>query len=170
MHHLAHRGRTECARAPRLQRRYAPAVRRVERLRHGAPSRFEERAPGSLHFSKQGRTRDRVRRAGALSSCGACAASHQGSIGVKVNQPIETVPQSVPVNLLISVKYWSEWQELNLRPLVPNEGLFHPPPRSATTAPYDAGSITWPALGLGPSFGVRLVRAKFIKKAAKSPA
>ena len=59
--------------------------------------------------------------AGALGSCGACAASHQGSMGVKVNQPIETVPQSVPVNLLISVKYWSEWQDLNLRPLVPNE-------------------------------------------------
>ena len=122
------------------------------------------------HSAAEGGTRDRVRPAGALSSCGACAASHQGSMGVKVNQPSETVPQSVPVNVLISAKCWSEWQDLNLRPLVPNEVLFHPPPRSATTAPYDAGSITWPALGLGPSFGVRLVRAKFIKKAAKSPA
>jgi hypothetical protein len=33
----------------------------------------------------------------------------------------ETVPQSVPVSLLISAKCWSEWQDLNCGPLVPNE-------------------------------------------------
>jgi hypothetical protein len=27
----------------------------------------------------------------------------------------------VPVDVGISAKYWSEWQDLNLRPLVPNE-------------------------------------------------
>src|SRR5450432_76954 len=32
------------------------------------------------------------------------------------NRRHETVPQSVPVSVLISAKYWSEWQDLNLRP------------------------------------------------------
>jgi hypothetical protein len=35
---------------------------------------------------------------------------------LQVDEPRETVPQSVPVNILISAKCWSEWQDLNLRP------------------------------------------------------
>ncbi len=40
----------------------------------------------------------------------------------QVDEPRETVPQSVPVNTLISAKCWSEWQDLNLRPPRPERG------------------------------------------------
>jgi hypothetical protein len=42
---------------------------------------------------------------------------------LKVNEPRETVPQSVPVSILISAKYWSEWQDLNLRPPRPERDV-----------------------------------------------
>ena len=35
---------------------------------------------------------------------------------LEANEACETVPQSVPVGILISAKCWSEWQDLNLRP------------------------------------------------------
>jgi hypothetical protein len=53
-------------------------------------------------------------------SRGACAASRQGSMSLKVNEPRETVP----VSILNSAKYWSEWQDLNLRPPRPERGAF----------------------------------------------
>ena len=31
----------------------------------------------------------------------------------------------MPGEWRISAKYWSEWQDLNLRPLVPNEGAYY---------------------------------------------
>jgi hypothetical protein len=37
------------------------------------------------------------------------------AIWSRVDLPLETVPQSVPVSVLISAKCWSEWQDLNLR-------------------------------------------------------
>src|SRR5712672_2156067 len=43
-------------------------------------------------------------------------------MSLKVNRPCETVPQSVPVSILISAKCWSEWQDLNLRPPRPERG------------------------------------------------
>jgi hypothetical protein len=43
-------------------------------------------------------------------------------MSLKVNEPRETVPQSVPVSILNSAKYWSEWQDLNLRPPRPERG------------------------------------------------
>ena len=44
------------------------------------------------------------------------------SICSRVDWPFETVPQSVPVIVSISPKYWSEWQDLNLRPPRPERG------------------------------------------------
>jgi len=41
---------------------------------------------------------------------------------LKANEACETVPQSVPVSILISTKCWSEWQDLNLRPPRPERG------------------------------------------------
>jgi hypothetical protein len=43
----------------------------------------------------------------------------------------ETVPESVPVDVGISAKYWSEWQDLNLRPPRPERGVL---PRTRLTA------------------------------------
>jgi hypothetical protein len=65
--------------------------------------------------------------AGALGSCGACAASHQGSMSIEVNEARERAPQSVPVSILILAKSWSEWQDLNLRPPRPQRVLYLPP-------------------------------------------
>src|SRR5262245_12933822 len=46
---------------------------------------------------------------------------------------LESVPQSVPINVEISAKYWSEWQDLNLRPSRPERGAlptgYFPPKR-----------------------------------------
>ena len=44
-------------------------------------------------------------------------------MSLRVNQRRETVPQSVPVSVLIPAKYWSEWQDLNLRPPRPERGF-----------------------------------------------
>src|SRR5262249_39987620 len=38
----------------------------------------------------------------------------------------KTVPQSLPVIVALSVKHWSEWQDLNLRPPRPERGNFSP--------------------------------------------
>ena len=43
-------------------------------------------------------------------------------MSLKLDRRRETVPQSVPVSVLISVKYWSERQHLNLRPRRPERG------------------------------------------------
>jgi hypothetical protein len=45
----------------------------------------------------------------------------------------ETVPQSVPVDVWISAKCWSEWQDLNLRPPRPERGAL--PAHAAPTTP-----------------------------------
>jgi hypothetical protein len=43
----------------------------------------------------------------------------------------KTVPQSVPENVMISAKCWSEWQDLNLRPPRPERGARAQAARSA---------------------------------------
>jgi hypothetical protein len=52
------------------------------------------------------------------------AACERCPIGSKVRAS-QTVPQSVPISILISAKYWSEWQDLNLRPPRPERGAVH---------------------------------------------
>jgi hypothetical protein len=44
-------------------------------------------------------------------------------MSLRVNQRRETVPQSVPVSVLIPAKCWSESQDLNLRPPRPERGF-----------------------------------------------
>jgi hypothetical protein len=66
-------------------------------------------------------------------------------MSLRVNQRRETVPQSVPVSVLIPAKCWSEWQDLNLRPLVPNEAS-HSPARAPLINAFTGGSeISGPA-------------------------
>jgi hypothetical protein len=44
----------------------------------------------------------------------------EGFVPHIVPRTLVSVPQSVPECLWDATKYWSEWQDLNLRPLVPN--------------------------------------------------
>jgi Bacterial Ig domain len=47
----------------------------------------------------------------------------------------ETVPQSVPVDVGISAKCWSEWQDLNLRPPRPERGALAATPKGRPQLP-----------------------------------
>jgi hypothetical protein len=47
-------------------------------------------------------------------------------MSIEVNEARQTVPQSVPVSILILAKSWSEWQDLNLRPPRPQRVLYLP--------------------------------------------
>ena len=94
----------------------AVELRSAPKARHAAHPQERQ------HSAAGGGTRDRVRPAGAPSPI--WRSRHlpsEKTMRLKHNQSRETVPQSVPVNVLISAKCWSEWQDLNLRPPRPNE-------------------------------------------------
>jgi len=82
-------------------------------------------------------------------------AKHHVAIGV-------SVPEVVPDGTGNLAKYWSEWQDLNLDPLVPNEALDHRTRYgNSADAPYSSRKAAGTA---NPAGGLCRVRPGFLPR------